>query len=155
MPIIKTLKNGQWTPVNSVTSLGTATPSTAGLMSASDKEKLDDSVDYIVEQGTDGMWTYRKWNSGVAECWGNATETNKAMTNSEGSGYFASANTYNYPTNLFTETPTLNVTTQCTGRLTAFGLSTQDSARFVGYYWSTISATATIYGWFRAIGKWK
>lgn len=26
-------------------------------------------VDYIVEQGTDGGWTYRKWNSGIAECW--------------------------------------------------------------------------------------
>lgn len=28
------------------------------------------AVDYIVEQGTSGNWTYRKWNSGVAECWG-------------------------------------------------------------------------------------
>ena len=27
------------------------------------------SVDYIVEQGTSGIWTYRKWNSGIAECW--------------------------------------------------------------------------------------
>lgn len=26
--------------------------------------------DFVVEQGTDGMWTYRKWNSGIAECWG-------------------------------------------------------------------------------------
>lgn len=26
--------------------------------------------DYIVEQGTSGGWTYRKWNSGIAECWG-------------------------------------------------------------------------------------
>ena len=34
--------------------------------------KLDKSVlaDYIVEQGTSGMWTYRKWNSGIAEVWG-------------------------------------------------------------------------------------
>ena len=28
------------------------------------------SVDYIVDQGTSGIWTYRKWNSGIAECWG-------------------------------------------------------------------------------------
>ena len=27
-------------------------------------------VDFIVEQGTSGIWTYRKWNSGVSECWG-------------------------------------------------------------------------------------
>ena len=30
-------------------------------------------VDYIIEQGTNGIWTYRKWNSGIAECWGIAT----------------------------------------------------------------------------------
>lgn len=30
-------------------------------------------VDYIIEQGTSGIWTYRKWNSGVAECWGFVT----------------------------------------------------------------------------------
>ena len=26
--------------------------------------------DYVIEQGTEGIWTYRKWNSGLAECWG-------------------------------------------------------------------------------------
>ena len=26
--------------------------------------------DYIVEQGTSGIWTYRKWNSGLGEYWG-------------------------------------------------------------------------------------
>lgn len=29
--------------------------------------------DYIVEQGTSGIWTYRKWDSGIAECWGATT----------------------------------------------------------------------------------
>ena len=27
------------------------------------------TLDYIVEQGTLNGWTYRKWNSGLAECW--------------------------------------------------------------------------------------
>ncbi len=26
--------------------------------------------DYVVEQGIDGIWTYRKWNSGEVELWG-------------------------------------------------------------------------------------
>lgn len=26
--------------------------------------------DYVVAQGTSGIWSYRKWNSGMAECWG-------------------------------------------------------------------------------------
>lgn len=30
-------------------------------------------ADFIVEQGTSGTWTYRKWNSGIAECWGFVT----------------------------------------------------------------------------------
>ena len=40
--------------------------------------------DYVVEQGTSGIWTYRKWNSGNAECWGNVsiTPTNVSAVNS-------------------------------------------------------------------------
>lgn len=29
----------------------------------------ESAADYIVDQGTSGDWTYRKWNSGFAECW--------------------------------------------------------------------------------------
>lgn len=32
-------------------------------------------ADYIVQRGTSGIWTYRKWNSGDAECWGTVTST--------------------------------------------------------------------------------
>ena len=31
--------------------------------------------DYVLEQGTSGIWTYRKWSSGVAECWAKITQT--------------------------------------------------------------------------------
>lgn len=47
-----------------------ATTSANGLMSAADKTKLTDITDYIAEWGTTGIWTYRKWHSGIAECWG-------------------------------------------------------------------------------------
>ena len=30
----------------------------------------DDASDFVVAQGTSGIWAYRKWNSGYAECWG-------------------------------------------------------------------------------------
>jgi hypothetical protein len=41
------------------------------------KTLLDSSntADYVVEQGTQGDWTYRKWNSGFAECWRNVSVT--------------------------------------------------------------------------------
>ena len=32
-------------------------------------------ADFIVEQGIQGDWTYRKWNSGFAECWRNVSVT--------------------------------------------------------------------------------
>lgn len=33
----------------------------------------DLATDYIVEQGVSDNWTYRKWDSGIAECWTNKT----------------------------------------------------------------------------------
>lgn len=27
-------------------------------------------TDMVVEEGTSGIWTYRKWSNGTAECWG-------------------------------------------------------------------------------------
>lgn len=30
--------------------------------------------DFVVERGTSGIWTYKKWNSGDAVCWGRITQ---------------------------------------------------------------------------------
>jgi hypothetical protein len=55
-----------------------------GLGKVAEKEGLDSAwpfklngiqLDYIVEQGTSGSWTYRKWASGTAECWAVFTKT--------------------------------------------------------------------------------
>ena len=45
------------------------------------KEQLPD---YVVDQGTSGIWRYRKWNSGFCEVWGRTTLTltNYATVNS-------------------------------------------------------------------------
>ena len=55
--------------------------------------KLGQKVDYIVEQGISNGWTYRKWNSGIIECfvlidsatWGSASSiggvTRQTLTN--------------------------------------------------------------------------
>lgn len=56
-------------------------------------------LDYIVEQGTSGIWTYRKWASGFAECWGTYTNTISGSTVSNG-------NYINYP---FTFTAVPNI----------------------------------------------
>ena len=37
--------------------------------------KISVHQDYVVQQGTSGIWTYRKWNSGILECWSCAIHT--------------------------------------------------------------------------------
>lgn len=63
------------------------------------------AVDYVVEQGTSGIWTYRKWASGIAECWGIHTHSVTSW-HAWGSLYESIPATYaTYPTDLFTSTP--------------------------------------------------
>lgn len=37
-------------------------------------KRMSTVADYIVEQGSDNIWTWRKWASGIAELWGSITE---------------------------------------------------------------------------------
>lgn len=48
-------------------------------------------ADFIVDQGTDDIWTYRKWDSGIAECWGRQTVA--SYTYSANGGYYKVTNT--------------------------------------------------------------
>lgn len=114
------------------------------------------SVDYVVEQGTSGIWTYRKWNSGIAECW--VSEYNvgsKAMTTQEGSGYYAPLANYNFPTSFFNATPSVHVTGDMQGSLGGFSVSSTSSTGVNGYWWVTKSATKTCYLNIYAKGTWK
>lgn len=40
-------------------------------LKSEDESKIDSSsvADFIIEQGVSGIWTYRKWHSGVYEAW--------------------------------------------------------------------------------------
>ena len=64
-----------------------------------------------VEQGVDGIWHLRKWNSGIAECWGSRRVT---VTNFEGweTIYSSLVNSYAYPTGLFKDVPMCQVSAE-------------------------------------------
>lgn len=67
--------------------------------------------DFIIDQGTSGGWTYRLWNSGMAECWRRlqiTTPVNTAWGSMYSSGSLSSTN-LSYPFE-FNEIPVLNVT---------------------------------------------
>lgn len=64
--------------------------------------------DYIVSQGTSGIWRYRTYSSGVKECWGyvNASVSSQVVW---GSGYLGYTAYRAFPFT-FSRTPTANVT---------------------------------------------
>lgn len=43
--------------------------------------------DTVVAQGTSGIWTYRKWSSGIAECWGRTSSATVSISGVWGSLY--------------------------------------------------------------------
>ena len=113
-------------------------------------------TDFIVEQGTSGRWTYRKWNSGVAECWAYFKYTSVAMTTLEGYGYYAPLKTENFPSGLFySAAPVVTVGAELNGSLGGFTISTTSKTSMSGYLWATKSATRNVYLHVHAVGNWK
>ena len=51
--------------------------------------------DYVLEQGTSGIWAYRKWASGVAECW---LESDLSLTGTTPVAYMNGSAYYSYAT---------------------------------------------------------
>lgn len=63
-------------------------------------------ADYIVEQGTSGIWTYRKYSSGIIECWTTthwATPTLTMSAISSSGTYKSNTLSMPFPTDLFTD----------------------------------------------------
>lgn len=52
-------------------------------------------MDFVVGQGTSGIWAYRKWASGVAECW---LESELTLTGSTPAAYMNDSAYYSYAT---------------------------------------------------------
>lgn len=67
------------------------------------------SADYIVEEGTIGIWTYRKWASGIAEAWGETGMKTVDITSQQGGIYLTNEITETYPSDIFQTIKTVNV----------------------------------------------
>ena len=64
----------------------------------------DLGTDYIVEQGTSGIWYYRKWSSGTAECWLLESKTVAGSQSLIGAYYYISTVLTDFPA-IFSEPP--------------------------------------------------
>ena len=111
-------------------------------------------ADYVVEQGTADIWTYRKWNSGVAEAWTLASNGSTAMTTAEGYGYYAPAKTYTFPS-IFTAIKSVVTLADLSGALGGFVSSNITATSLTGYFWATRSVTKNTFLNIEVKGRWK
>lgn len=128
------------------------------------KKNLENIVDYVEEQGTSGIWTYRKWNSGIGECYGKiVVET--TVTNPWGNG-FTSGALVNYVQNFpfeFKELPILNASLMpnTTGAIlmvpgaSDIGTTTKKTGAFEIYRGAQSEDIASYILVFSVIGTWK
>ena len=119
-------------------------------------------ADFVVEQGTSGIWTYRKWNSGIAECWG--SQRMLTATTSVWGALYASdkvSPVVNYPFT-FTEVPQENVF--CRGESIAtivysegsgLGMNTTTSTGSYKFLRATTMSDAWVRYEYTVIGRWK
>lgn len=111
---------------------------TVHLVLVEDKVKAD----YIVEQGTDGIWTYRKWNSGIAECWGIYSKSVSISANN----HIAVSTIPNLPDIFNTDPTTLNVSGGGTSNSNIFPSYARCNSVSNGYgvdvWWRNMSSSA-------------
>ena len=113
--ILKGNGNGniiQATPNTDYATTRLATAAYSGLMGTAQFTKLNVINDYVIEQGTSGIWTYRKWNSGIKECWTTTTYDNVDFSRQgTGSPFYTQNNSYGvsqpFPSGLFVYVPTV------------------------------------------------
>lgn len=118
-------------------------------------------VDYIVEEGTTtsdsyGTWTYRKWKSGVAECWRDFSSASFAPVTAVGGFYGRVLSPYYFPTGLFIERPKgfFNLSSWGTGYF--WGQMRLTSATtYQLALWKNDNASSAAIGSIYAIGTWK
>lgn len=66
----------------------------------------DNIKDFVVQKGTDGIWSYQKWHSGRVDCWGTLTFRNVDVSQNYGSMKKSSTLEAKFPSGLFSRAPT-------------------------------------------------
>lgn len=116
-----------------------------------------DASDYVIEQGTSGIWTYRKWNSGVAECWGSNTFL-LAIDQGWGAMYWATFD-QTLPNGLFTSVTSAvairGATSGSQNGLVGISLHDVSTTTLGAYVYDVMSMTDTWGFSFHVIGRWK
>lgn len=99
--------------INDFPAEGEALRVAEGVAHFTDGVKINNEMvaDYIIEQGISGIWTYRRWASGIAECRGIYAQENVAIKTPWGVGLYESTGySVDLPSGLFVDTPQFDIT---------------------------------------------
>lgn len=111
-------------------------------------------ADVVIEKGTSGIWTYQKWNSGIAECWGTWTGTlSHYGTQFGGYAYYT---TVNLPTGLFVSIPLIVYSGTVDSSFALSGTIIGRSTSYVNCYAiSGVSGSQSVSFYLICKGRWK
>lgn len=108
----------------------------------------------VVETGTSGIWNYRKWSNGTAECWGAWYGTLSHY--STYAGFYGYYQTVGLPSGLFTVAPIVNYSAYVGGGFALTGTCTANTTTTISVYaLASGSGSQTVGFHMYCIGKWK
>ena len=111
--------------------------------------------DFVTERGTEGIWTWEKYHSGKAVCWGYDTFSD-TLTNTSGGLSYGAAHHADLPAGLFRHLDCCQIAVDGNALLWYGGGST--CQRTQTYYLALptpATAPADYYVYYHAIGRWK
>ena len=117
---------------------------------------ITDSSEYIIEEGTNGIWTYRIWSSGISECWGK--QSISVTTSTSNNGYYTGkVGSLQYPSNLFISEPILNCTLKASSFPGHLFIDGTESSSYTGTISIAAHSNTTVNGYIHlsAKGRWK
>lgn len=115
---------------------------------------LSQSVVHIVESGTSGNWTYRKWSDGTAEAWFKYTEPTAQAFTASGNFYYRSIAGLYFPSGLFTGTPVVQAIIQM-GNVGSCEINSINATSCSILVLSAVSAARAVTVNLYAIGRWE
>lgn len=138
-----------------------------GTFTDMDSQELEDFIDeidgqganladYVVEQGIDNSWTYRKWNSGIYEAWQYYQATGLNCTNSNAGTYYGGQAFLPLPNFVLTVSGCTygNTPSQSSG-VYIYSTVRNGEDLEVNYRAHTSSSNSSCGGFFHLFGTWK
>ena len=119
------------------------------------------STPMILETGTSGIWTYRKWSNGTAECWGIIEQSFPPSNGwtAWGQTKYANLNAQSFPTGLFNAVPKVTATASKNSSsgmpiVALMGISSTGFSGYINELSGNSTYTYTVKISVYAIGQW-